>query len=289
VGPQAKKKSAAILQAGSLEFGGFVHGFSTRRSPSGADEDFNLGLTESSDRKQILRNRSAFLGGVAGEASGWKLELVRQIHSDQIHVTGTSRSSKNGTVCAGDGLITSAAGVLLAVQTADCVPLLIADPEHRAVGALHAGWRGTLARIAEKGVGAMRRHFRSDPADLRVAIGPSIRACCYGVSDELRDRFLSQFEYGEELFTDISDSDPVREKYPLLFMNMRAPGHGAPPCKPHLDLVEANRRQLIVAGVPAEQIEVIPLCTSCRTDLLFSHRAEKGQTGRMMAGIGMVP
>ena len=111
----------------------------------------------------------------------------------------------------------------------------------------------------------------------------------YEVSAELRDQFASQFPYGDELFTEVFSSDPVREKYPLLFMNMRAPGHGAPPSKPHLDLVEANRRQLISAGVPATAIDVSPLCTGCRTDLLFSHRAEKGKTGRMLAVIGIKP
>jgi YfiH family protein len=187
----------------------------------------------------------------------------------------------------GDGLITNRRGVLLGVKTADCVPVLIADREGHAVGAFHAGWRGTLARIVEKGIGAMRQHFGVEPENMVVAIGPCIHGCCYEVSAELRDQFASQFPYGNELFTEVFSSDPVREKYPLMFMNMRAPGHGAPPSKPHLDLVEANRRQLISVGVPENAIDVSPLCTSCRIDLLFSHRAEKGKTGRMIAAIGL--
>jgi YfiH family protein len=184
-------------------------------------------------------------------------------------------------------LITNVPGLLLGIKTADCVPVLIAERNGRAVGAFHAGWRGTLARIVEKGVGAMRQHFGIEPQQLVAAIGPCIHSCCYEVSDELRDEFASQLPYGHELFSDVFASDPVRERYPLLFMNMRAPGHGAPPSKPHLDLVEANRRALLAAGVPEDAIDISPLCTSCRTDLLFSHRAEKGKTGRMMAAIGI--
>jgi len=109
------------------------------------------------------------------------------------------------------------------------------------------------------------------------------------VAEEFKDKFASQFSYAGDLFEDVFSSDPVREKYPLLFMNMRAPGHGAPPCTLHLDLVEANRRQLLDAGVRAQDIWISDLCTSCRTDLLFSHRKEHGRTGRMVAAIAIGP
>jgi copper oxidase (laccase) domain-containing protein len=89
------------------------------------------------------------------------------------------------------------------------------------------------------------------------------------------------------LFREFKDSDPVREKYPLLFLSARAPGHGELPPKIFLDLVEANRRQLLSVGVPVKSIAASPLCTNCRTDLLFSYRAEKGKTGRMMAVAGI--
>jgi YfiH family protein len=235
----------------------------------------------------VDRNRQEFahaLGARIGRNS-WPAARLRQVHSDVVH---TIREVPESPLT-GDGVITNVPGVLIAVLTADCVPVLLADPKHRAVGTIHAGWRGTLARIVEKGLGAMRRDFGSEPVDIVAAIGPAIRACCYEVSEELRDKFESQFEYGGELFSDVFASDPVRERYPLLFMNMRAPGHGAPPSKPHLDLIEANRRQLLSTGVPERNISVVPLCTSCRTDLLFSHRKERGHTGRMMAAIGIRP
>jgi len=189
----------------------------------------------------------------------------------------------------GDGLVTDHPGLLLAMRTADCLPLLLVDRKRRAVAALHAGWRGTLRRVAEKGVGEMRRWFGSRPEDLEAAIGPGIHACCYEVGEDVREQFCSQFAYGEELFTEVKDTDPIHERYPLLFLVARAPGHIEPflPVKIRLDLVEANRRQLLAAGMRARRISASELCTACRTDLLFSHRAEKGATGRMMAVVGI--
>ena len=184
-------------------------------------------------------------------------------------------------------MITARRGLLLAIKTADCLPVLLADRRQHAIGALHAGWRGTLARIVEKGVGEMRRRFGSRPQDLVAAIGPGIHRCCYQVGEEVRDKYFSQFAYAQELFEDVFDSDPVRRKYPLLFLNQRAPGHGEPPRSVHLDLVEATWRQLLSAGVPEKNISASELCTSCRADLLFSHRKEKGVTGRMLAVIGI--
>src|SRR5262249_22697629 len=151
----------------------------------------------------------------------------------------------------GDGLITATPGLLLAVKTADCVPVLVADVKQRAVGAFHAGWRGTAARIVEKGVGEMRRQFNSKPDNLQAAIGPCIRRCCYAVGDAVRAAFESQFSYAEGLFHEVFDSNSLHVRYPLLFLNKRAPGHGDPAMEIHLDLVEANRRQLQGAGVNA--------------------------------------
>ena len=129
--------------------------------------------------------------------------------------------------------------------------------------------------------------FGSEPQNLRAAIGPCIHACCYEVSEDLKEKFAAQFAYADQLFEEVFSSDPVREKYPLLFMNARAPGHGEPHCTLHLNLVEANRRQLLDARVPEQNIWISDLCTSCRTDLLFSHRKEHGKTGRMVAAVAI--
>jgi YfiH family protein len=268
-----------------------VHGFSTR--PGGAStcyegKTLNLGLTSHDTKVNVERNRRAFLTALrATDAHGdpWPLLQVRQIHSAIVHrVDGTAPES-----LAGDGLITNVPALLLAIKTADCVPVLVADIKRHVVGAFHAGWRGTVTRIVEKGVGEMRRQFGSLPRDLRAAIGPSIRRCCYQVGSEVRAEFESQFSYAGDLFEEVFDSNAIHVRYPLLFLNQRAPGHGDLGPEIHLDLVEANRRQLQDAGLREAHISVIEGCTACDTARFFSHRAEFGKTGRLMAIIGIRP
>lgn len=232
------------------------------------------------------RNRRALARAVVAKGAGsraWPIVTARQIHSDLVHCV----SGPPAQTLAGDGLITRTAGILLAVLAADCLPIIIVDTRSHVVGVFHAGWRGTLKRIVEKGIGEMRRHFSSRPGDLRAAIGPGIRGCCYQVGPELKEKFAGQFSYSEKLFRETKESDEVREKYPLLFLSARAPGHSELPKKIFLDLAEANRRQLIEAGIPAKNITDLNLCTSCRRDLFFSHRADRGVTGRMMAVVGV--
>ncbi len=171
--------------------------------------------------------------------------------------------------------------------------MLVADTRTHAVGAFHAGWRGTLARIVERGIGSMRLRYGSEPGDLVAAIGPCVGACCYSVGEEVRSGFDGQFAYAATLFSERAEADVVRERYPMMFMNVRAPGHGDSEMKAYLDLVEANRRQLLDAGVPASNISVLAECTAC-TRLpdgrrkYFSHRDEHGFTGRMLSAIGAV-
>lgn len=285
-----------ILQAKQLkDVPGLVHGFSTRVggfSRVYGNGDLNLGFTRGDSRAAVERNRAAFLQhvGAVGRSRSrnardriWPLLTLRQIHSDLIHCVDSVPEEQ----LVGDGLITATSNLLVAVQTADCLPVIIVDTKRKAVGVFHAGWRGTVKRIVEKGVGEMIRCFGSRPRDMRAAIGPGIQGCCYEVGEEVRTKFQSQFAYGASLFREVKDSDPVREKYPLLFLTARAPGHSELPNKIFLDLVEANRQQLIAAGVPKKNIESSFLCTNCHPELLFSYRAEKGKTGRMMAVAGI--
>ncbi len=286
----AAKLPLEILQApvfASLPW--LVHGFSTR--PGGASSCYgaktlNLGLTPHDTITNVERNRRKFLMAVkAVDANGdpWPLVQVKQIHSSIIHRVNEGSHEP----LAGDGIITDAPGLLLAIKTADCVPVLVVDVKRRVVGAFHAGWRGAAARIVEKGVGEMRRHFGSLPRDLRAAIGPCVRKCCYSVGPEVIAEFESQFNYAGDLFEEVFDSNAIHIRYPLLFLNQRAPGHGDLGPEMHLDLVEANRRQLADAGVRKEHISVIDGCTACDTKRFFSHRAEFGKTGRMMAVVGI--
>ena len=300
-GKIVKKAVPTVLHARHLSaIPWLVHGFSTRGggvSRVYGEGALNLGFTKEDARVAVERNRTAFLRGlgavtrkhprnVSSRSGGevlWPLVTLRQIHSDIIHRADSIPSKP----LAGDGLITATPGLLLGIQTADCLPVILLDLKNRAVGLFHAGWRGTVKRIVEKGVGEMHRQFGTRPRDLKAAIGPGIRGCCYEVGEEVRTKFESQFEYAAKLFHEVKESDPVREKYPLLFLTARAPGHSDLPKKIFLDLVEANRQQLLSVGVSAKSIETSPLCTNCRPDLLFSYRAEKGKTGRMMAAAGI--
>ncbi len=172
-----------------------------------------------------MRNRELLLEalGATNEDSGtmWPLAQLKQIHSALIYRVSASPQDP----LAGDGIITNTPELLLAVKTADCVPVLVADLKRRVVGAFHAGWRGTVARIVEKGVGEMRRQFGSLPRNLRAAIGPSIRRCCYQVGPEVRAEFDSQFPYSSELFEEVFDANAIHVRYPMLFLTARAPGH----------------------------------------------------------------
>jgi polyphenol oxidase len=285
------KNKLQLLRSAKLEkLPWLVHGFSTRLggvSPVYGGRALNLGFTPEDSRAAVERNRQLFLKelGAANGRKSWPLVSLRQIHSDLIHrVDGVSQEP-----LAGDGIVTDTPGLMVAVQAADCFPILLVDPKRRAVGVLHAGWRGTVKRIVEKGVGEMRKYFDCEPRNIVAAIGPGVQSCCYDVGEEVRTKFRSQFSYADSLFREVKESDPVREKYPLLFLTARAPGHGELPVKLFLDLKEANRRQLIDAGVSAKNIDATSPCTACHPELLFSYRAEKGITGRMMAAAGIRP
>jgi hypothetical protein len=330
--PQATPKSTAahkvqpVYAPNWLRYAWLRHGFSTRAGgvssvyglsngedpgngkPTRSKGSLNLGWTDSDDPANGIENRRRFLAEIAGanaqtQVAGAEAQLVtlRQIHSGIIRILEAEdraqparlHTADGRAVLRGDAVMTNLPGVFLGIQTADCVPVLVADVRQRAVAAFHAGWRGTLARIVERGIGTMRLRYGSRPQDLVAAIGPSIGPCCYSVGEELRFHFESQFAYAPKLFTEVYESDPVREKYPLLFLTARAPGHSNIGPQIHLDLWEANRRQLLDAGIPAKRITVIAECTAC-TGLgtpagrkYFSHRAESGFTGRMMAAIGL--
>ncbi|HYL13310.1 MAG TPA: peptidoglycan editing factor PgeF [Terriglobales bacterium] len=281
-----------LLRASSLaRIPWLVHGFSTREggfSKGYGGNALNLGFTKGDSRADVERNRAAFqreIGAVHDDGRLWPLITLRQVHSDLIHRIDSVPEHP----VVGDGLVTDIPGVLIAVQTADCLPVALVDTKRRAVGVFHAGWRGTMKRVVEKGVGEMRRWFGSRPQDIRASIGPGIHKCCYEVGEEVRAKFQSQFAYARELFHETKESDPIRDKYPLLFLSAWPPGHSELPRKLFLDLVEANRRQLLEAGVGPSSIGSSDLCTSCQSDLLFSYRAEKGVTGRLMGAVGIRP
>ena len=258
-----------------------VHGFSTR--PGGVStldgqKVLNLSFMEWDQKENVAENRRQFQSAVG--AKDFALVPMKQIHSDLIHLF----SKPPAHPCKGDASTTKDPGVLLAVQTADCVPILLVDPKKRAVAAVHAGWHGTLARIAEKTVGRMQLEYGSKPSDLLAALGPSIGPCCYEVGAELVTKFTAQFADASDYFDETRSGE---EPNPLQWLNMAPPGHQPPPKNVHLDLRKANRSQLLAAGLRAQNIFVSDLCTACRTDLFFSYRKEGAQSGRLLAVVGM--
>jgi len=174
------------------------------------------------------------------------LATVKQIHSD----TCVAAEGRAGILAQADALIENTPGAIVAVKTADCIPVLLIDPSHRAVAAVHAGWRGTAERIVPKALAAMQDRFGTDAADLHAAIGPGIGACCYEVGPEVAARF------GVE-------------------------GRGK------IDLTHANREQLLHAGVTPGKIYASNLCTMCGAAEFHSFRRDKDAAGRMYSFTGI--
>jgi hypothetical protein len=279
-------RGVQIVESAALDkLGWLTHGFSTRPGGSSRIQKkyaLNLGFTEWDEGKRVAANREKFVTAVGGIRMS--LIAMRQFHSDVIQLVATHCTEAPN----GDALITNAPGLLLGVQTADCVPILLADTKRRAVAAIHAGWRGTLARIVVKTLGRMRMEFGTRASDVVAALGPAIGQGCYEVGAEVAQAFATQFppaaEWFEGPFNQLADGvEPLW----LPWLTMMPPGHVPPPPRVQLDLRAANRWQLIDAGVPEKQIDVSDLCTACRTDLLFSYRREGAKTGRMLAAIGI--
>ena len=282
-----------ILHAPGWEQAWLLHGFSSRSCgntrvyrPNSLEGDLNLGFTASDTRDNVIANRLLFVDALAAGKKILGLVTLRQIHSSLTWRVDAEDLTKE-LPREGDGLMTDTPGLLIGVQTADCIPVLLADRKKRAVAAFHAGWRGTVARIVEKGVGRMRLEFGSEPEDLMAAIGPGIGPCCYAIGGEVREQFESQFSYASELFREVSGSDEIRDKDSMLSLTARAPGHSDLKPGLHLDLAEANRRQLLAAGLKESAVHLTSQCTGCQTDRFFSHRMEQGFTGRMMSVIGV--
>jgi YfiH family protein len=258
-----------------------IHGFST--APGGlSDLDgrkvLNLTFTEWDARENVLANRKKFQAALGAE----KLSLIvlKQIHSAVIWPFASNPKE----ACKGDASLTKTPGLLLGIQTADCVPILLVDPKKRVVAAVHAGWRGTLARILEKTVGELHAHFRSNPSDLLAAIGPSIGPCCYEVGAGLVTQFSSQFADAHDYFDEPRTGE---EPNPLQWLNRMPPGHQPPPRNVHLNLPKANRSQLLAAGLREKNIFTSGLCTACHPDLFFSYRKQGPRSGRLLSAVGM--
>ena len=302
--PLRRTGGLQVLESPSLaKFRWLVHGFSTRPGGTSELEGFangkkiteavlNLGFTDWDQRDRVDANRLKFFRAIG--AGKMRVVGLRQIHSDVVHTVGSKESLPGNAAHAdaqlqGDALITRERGILLTIQTADCIPILLTDTKNRAVAAIHSGWRGTLARIAAKALGRMQMEFGTKPKDVIAALGPGIGRCCYEVGEEVAKEFAAQFPEAREWFDGPFDALAAGESDPnwLPWLTMKPPGHAPPPLRVQLDLIAANRAILAAAGIAPKNISSSGHCTACRTDLFFSYRRERA-TGRMMAAIGLV-
>ncbi len=188
--------------------------------------------------------------------TGGALVRLKQVHSNRVVDAG---SIPHGMIEEGDALVAARPGTLVSVRTADCIPILIADPRSHAVAAIHAGWRGTVAGIAGATILSMRRLFDSVPEDLVAAIGPGIGPCCFEVGPEVSAQFQETFPERADLGLHTS-----------------------------VDLAEANRRKLIGGGLIPGNILIDARCTRCEGHLFHSWRRDGAKAGRMTAAIGRI-
>lgn len=246
------------------------HGFSTRYGgvSSGIYDSCDLSFTRGDDRALVLENYRRVAKALGTDTA--HLCMTHQVHHANIaHVT--MADAGNGVIKPQqwedmDGLITDTPGLFLVTSFADCVPLMFADPVHKAIGSCHSGWRGTVAKIGAATIHAMEEAFHTDPKDLVCVIGPSICRDCYEVSEDVADAFRAAF--------------PGKEKE-ILYPGR--PGHA------QLDLQAACRITLQDCGVPESQIHVSDLCTAENSTLFFSHRVSNGQHGNFCGFLGIRP
>lgn len=285
--PELKiKEDLPYLQFKSLSETGIVkHLFSTRGGgvSEGIYSSMNLSFSRGDNRENVEENFRRI-------AEILQCGPEDMISTDQTHTANvrpvTGEDKGNGIVrdksfFETDGLVTDEPGIVLAAFFADCVPLFFVDPVKKAIGLSHSGWRGTVQGIGEVTVRKMREYFDSAPEDIIVAIGPSICADCYEISEDVADRFMGDFweEYHNDTFQKITLKREERN-----FSLLQQCKNG----KYYLNLWVANRCVLEKAGILPEHIEVTGLCTCCNGDELFSHRASHGQRGNLGAFLGLL-
>ena len=228
-------------------------------------ESLNLGFHVEDDAKTVLKNRERLAENIGIPLSDFT--IAKQVHSGTVRVVteemrGCGAADIETAVDETDAMVTDVPGLCLTVLMADCVPVLFFDPQKRAAAAVHAGWRGTVKLAAHNTINTLKQQFNCDPADVFVGVGPSIGPCHY--------------EVGSDVISQVEDTFGNTAGY----INDETPDG-----KGYFNLWEANRRQIIEAGIPAKNIEVAQICTYCNAHLFFSERHQGGRTGRFGAGI----
>lgn len=249
-----------------LEKTGLVHhGFSTKVGgvSTGIWESMNLSFSRGDDRASVEENFRRIANAIGVEAEN--LVFAAQTHTTNVKKVGLEDAGKGFTQPLDysdvDGLITNESGLCLVTFYADCVPLYFIDPVHKAIGLSHSGWRGTVKKMGQVTLQKMQEAYGTNPEDVFAAIGPSICQDCYEVSEDVISEFQQYFD---------------KKHWETLF-------YKKPNGKYQLNLWKANEIILTEAGVKPENIAVTNVCTNCNSDLLFSHRATKGQRGSLAA------
>lgn len=255
-----KKENIWFGSFPKLSEAGFINACSCRLHGESAIKEgmFNLALHVGDNQELVLKNRKKFAQAL--EVNAEKFTTCEQVHGSNVVVVdeslvGRGAFSQSDTIMNTDALVTNLKNAPLLLFYADCTPILLADPVTNCIGLAHAGWRGTVAKIAQKTVQAMKKNYGVNPENIIAAIGPSIGSCCYEVDDLVRD----QAKGYEEFFT------PVDAK----------PGHYM------LDLWGLNSKMLEQVGVSKDKISVSGVCTADNDELFCSYRTEGGVTGRM--------
>lgn len=244
-------------------------GFSCRTGgkSTGRFSSLNMGLHVGDDRETVFENRRLFLKALALDAES--LVTPEQVHGDRIYCV-TEKDAGRGAhfyeeaVKGTDALVTNVRGLPLLLCYADCVPIVFYDAQHHAIGVAHGGWKGTVKHIAAKTVQVMAETFGTKPEKLVAGIGPSIGPCCYEVGETVAAAFHEAFPKVKNIVRNVGG-------------------------KPHVNLWEANARQLVEAGVLASSIERAETCTSCNHARYYSYRADGKETGRLAAVLALKP
>lgn len=275
---KGKQEILMLRQAGAVPYlscpaldahAEIVHGFSTRYGGVSTEHlsSMNLSFSRGDAEEHVRENFKRIAESIGFDQRN--LVFSHQTHTNHVRVA-TEEDRGNGFAkplpyTDVDGLVTNIPGLVLATFYADCVPLFLVDPVHRAVGLSHSGWKGTVNKIGKVTVDTMVRQYGSDPADLIAVIGPSICLECYEVSEDVIEEFRMHYR---------------KEAWSSIFYRKE---NG----KYQLNLWKANELVFLEAGIRPEQISVTDICTCCNPDLLYSHRASKGMRGNLAAFLGI--
>lgn len=248
-----------ILRSALLDAHRFAHGFSLRTGgvSEGAFESLNLARTVGDDPAHVAENVRRFCSELGADAS--RLYEVSQVHGRNVVCVDAEEAVGDVRSIEADGLVTGVRGHAIAVRTADCVPILLGHPRSGAVAAVHAGWRGVVARILDVAVAHLGEHHGAPASELVAAIGPHIRVESFEVGPEVASRIAAE-AHGEAV---------VLEREP----------------RPHVDLARAVRAQLVHAGLAGDHVDDVGGCTLSEPTRFFSHRRDAGHTGRMLSAI----